>query len=101
MDSMFLFADILLHHQAVFRVAKKFHCGCRISLQKLLIIRDDLHQYIAKTHIRDHQYSNQKFSWPPYLWYMVSAMYSLPPSFGYPLFNVDSPQMNSLLFLKI
>ena len=44
MDSMFFFADSLLHLQAVFIVAKKIHCGRRVSLNKLAITRDDLHQ---------------------------------------------------------
>ena len=44
MESMFFFADSLLHLQAVFRVARKINCGRRVSLHKLIIDRVDLHQ---------------------------------------------------------
>ena len=45
MDSIFFFVDCLLRLQVVFRVArKKIHCGRRVSLNKLVIDRDDLHQ---------------------------------------------------------
>ena len=55
MDSIFFFADCLLHLQAVFRVAKKSYCGRRVSLHKLVIARDDLHQWIDELHRKDHQ----------------------------------------------
>ena len=55
MDSMFFFAYCLIHIQAVFRFGGKCHCGRRISLHKLLIARDDLHQWIDEHHRKDHQ----------------------------------------------
>ena len=67
MDIMFLFTNRLLHLQAVFRVTKKYYCGCRVSLHKLVIARDDLHQWIDEPHRKDHQYSDRKIFWPPYL----------------------------------
>ena len=54
-DSMFFFAVRLFHLQAVFRVARKIHCGCRVASQKLVITRDDLHQWIDEPHRKDHQ----------------------------------------------
>ena len=55
MDSIFFFADSLLHLQAVFKLARKIHCGCGVSLHKLVITRYDLHQYIDEPQIKDHQ----------------------------------------------
>ena len=45
MDSIFFFVDCLLRLQVVFRVTKiKCRSGRRVSLHKLIIARDDLHQ---------------------------------------------------------
>ena len=46
MESMFFFTYRLLHLQALFKVAEKFHLGHRVAFKKLVINRDDLHQYI-------------------------------------------------------
>ena len=66
-DSIFLFADSLLHLQAVFRVAEKCHFGRRLALNNLIIARDYMHQYIDEPHRKDKQQSNRKNFWPPYL----------------------------------
>ena len=66
MDSMFFFADPLIHLQAVFRVAgEKCHCGRRVVLHKLVIARDDFHQYIDEPHRKDHQQIDSKYFWTP------------------------------------
>ena len=45
MDSIFFFVDCLLRLQVVCRVTKiKCRSGRRVSLHKLIIARDDLHQ---------------------------------------------------------
>ena len=54
-DSIFFFAYPLLHLQALFRVDKKCHCGHGVSLHKLVIARDDIHQCIDEPHRKDHQ----------------------------------------------
>ena len=66
-DSMFFFADRLLHLQAVFIVAGKCRFGCRVALHKLVIARDYLHQCIDESHRNYHQHRNRNFFWPPYL----------------------------------
>ena len=67
MESMFFFADCLLNQQEVFRFPEKYHCGRRVALHKLFISRDDMHQHIDEPHRKDHQQSNRKIFWPPYL----------------------------------
>ena len=67
MDIMFFFTDRLLHLQAVFRVTKKCHCGRRVGLHKLVISGDDLHQWIDELQRKDHQQSDHKILWSPYL----------------------------------
>ena len=61
------FAVHLLHLLAVFIVAGKFHFESRLALHKIVIIMDDLHQYKDEPHRKDHQQSDRKFFWPPYL----------------------------------
>ena len=97
MDSMFFFADNLLHLQEVFRVARQCHCRRRVALHKLVIARDDLHQYIDEPHRKDHQQSDHIF-WTPYLRSQVSGMYSIPPYFWFPTCNFNYQQINRLIF---
>ena len=84
MDSMIYFWIVYSFYKRYLESPKKCHCGRRVSLHKLVIARDDLHQWIDEPHRKDHQQSYHNFFWPPYLWYLVSGMYSIPPSFWFP-----------------
>ena len=86
-DSMFFFADRLLHLQAVFRVAGKYHFGRRVALHNLVIARDDMAKYFYEPHRKYHQQSDHNFSGlPTYdIWSLVFILYHL--LFGSPFFN--------------
>ena len=101
-DSMFFFADRLLHLQAVFRVApKKCHFGRRLALHKLVIARDDLYQEIDEPHRKDHQQSNRKISGlPTYdIWSLGCILYHR--LFGSSIYNFDCQKINSLIYFYI
>ena len=101
MDSMFFFADRLLHLQAVFRVSKKCHSEHRIALHKLVVSRDDLHQYIDEPHRKYHQQSCHNFTGIPTfdIWSLGYIFYHL--LFSSPLCNFDCQQINILLYVLI
>ena len=48
---------------------KKYHCGSRVSLNKLAMARDDMHEWIDELHRNNHQKSDcdRNIFWPPYL----------------------------------
>ena len=77
-DNIFFFMDRLLHLQALFRVAGKCDYGRRIAIHKLVIGKDDLHQYIDEPHIKGHHQRDHKCFWPPYL---ISLVYWVVPHF--------------------
>ena len=54
MDGMFFFVDHIINLQAVSRVARKIHFGHRVALHKLVVDRDDLHQWIDEYHKKDY-----------------------------------------------
>ena len=97
MDSMFFFADHLLHLQAVFRVAGRCHFGRRVVLHKLVVARDNLNQYIYEPHRKYHQQSGRKFLCVlTYdIWSLGCIIYHR--LFGSPLCNFDRQQINSLI----
>ena len=82
---------------------KKFNCGSRVSLHKLIIARDDLHQCIDEIHRKDHQYrycDRIFYGLPTYdLWYLRCILYHI--IFGFPLCNVYNQQINILMSVFI
>ena len=67
MDSMFFFQIVYSIYKQYLEFPGKCHCGHRVALHKLVIARDERHQYIDELHIKYHQQSDRKIFWPPYL----------------------------------
>ena len=55
MDSMIYFWIVYSVYKRYLESPKKCHCGRKVSLHKLVIARDDLHQWIDEPHRSYHQ----------------------------------------------
>ena len=96
MDSMFFFADHLLHLQAVFRVARKNEHYTNSSTLGIICTNG-----LMNPTERINNRASKTFSgFPSYdIWSLGCIIYHL--LFGYPLFKFDSQQINSLMSIFI